>query len=210
MNLVTAEQRAEVRNRRPTEYRRQVFSQISALIGSLPPAQRALDFGSGDGWFAHQIERAGYARMVAAADVMIWPGMVKNPVLFDGKSLPLADRSFELTYAIDVLHHCPNPERALDEVLRCTARHFLIKDHSYRNVLDWATLCVLDEVGNRRFGVATPHQYQEHWVWSRCLEARGFTLERLIHPAPCHTGLVGRLTNHLQFLALWRRSGAVD
>ncbi len=201
----TAATREYVANRRPTAYRQQIFRQISELIGPLPPAERALDFGSGDGWFAHEIVRAGYAKMVVAADVKVWPGLVRNPVLFDGHNLPLADRAFELTYAIDVLHHCPNPENALDEVLRCTARHFLIKDHSYGNLIDWAALCVMDELGNRRFGVPSIHQYQQRWVWSRHLEARGFTLERLVHPAPCHSGLMGRLTNHLQFVALWQR-----
>ena len=191
---------------RPTAYRQRVFEQISTLIGTLPPAQRALDFGSGDGWFAQEMARAGYAKMIAAADVMVWPGTVKSPVLFDGKHLPLADRAFDLAYAIDVVHHCPDPEHALDEVLRCTARYFLIKDHSYRNLVEWSTLCVLDEIGNRRFGVPSIYQYQERWDWNRHLQARGFTRVAVIHPAPCHDGLMGRLTNHLQFLALWRRN----
>ena len=33
----------------------------------------------------------------------------------------------------------------------------------------------------------------------------GFELERMVHPARCHTGLLGRATNRLQFVALWRR-----
>jgi len=190
---------------RPTAYRSHVLAEIAKLLRQVPPAKRALDFGAGDGWFASELMRLGLARTIVGADVLIWPGTVKRPVIFDGERLPFADRAFDLTYAIDVIHHCPDPERALDEVLRCTDRHFLIKDHSYRNVLDWSSLCILDELGNRRFGVPSPYRYQQRWTWDAHLTSRGFSLVQLIHPARCHSGPLGHLTNHLQFVALWRR-----
>lgn len=190
---------------RPTAYRRHVLAQLQHLLSAVPPVDRALDFGAGDGWFAGELARLGVARMVVSADVMIWPGLMNKPVMFDGQRLPFADRAFSLTYAVDVLHHCPDPERALTEVLRCTDRYFLIKDHSYRNGLEWSALCVLDELGNRRFGVPSPHHYQKRWAWDDHLKAQGFTLHSRVHPAPCHSGVLGRLTNGLQYVALWRR-----
>jgi SAM-dependent methyltransferase len=192
---------------RPTAYRSRVLREIERLLRPLPTAARALDFGAGDGWFARQVARCGLARHVVPVDVRRWPGADGSPVIFDGERLPFADRAFDLTYAIDVLHHCPDPEGMLDEVLRCTRMHFLIKDHTYRTVAGWSTLCVLDELGNRRFGVPSPYRYQRQWAWSRVLEDRGFALVERVHPAPCHTGILGSLTNGLQFLALWRRNG---
>jgi len=189
----------------PTAYRELVLKQMAGILAPIGPIRRALDFGSGDGWFAHQLTKAGLVGTAVGVEVLERRTIVRAPVLFDGARLPFADRAFDLTYAVDVLHHCPVPTDALDEVLRCTARYFLIKDHSYRNVLEWSALCGLDELGNRRFGVPCLHRYQRRWEWSHHLEARGFSLDRLIHPAECHTGVLGQLTNRLQFVALWRR-----
>jgi SAM-dependent methyltransferase len=194
--------------RRPTAYRQHVLTAICQLLAARPRVARALDFGCGDGWFAREMKHAGVASTIVGVDVKIWPGLIRPPVLFDGERLPFSDQAFDLTYAIDVLHHCPEPERALREVLRCTGRYFLIKDHSYRSMLGWCTLTLFDEIGNRRFGVPSVYHYQREWSWNRHLEAGGFALEQLVHPAPCHSGLLGRWTNHLQFIALWRREVA--
>jgi SAM-dependent methyltransferase len=150
--------------------------------------------------------RSARAKTVVGVEVKRWPHAMHPPVLFDGSRLPFANRSFDLVYAIDVLHHCPEPTRALDEALRCSSRYFLIKDHTYKNPLEFLGLCVLDEIGNRRFKVPTLYRYQERWEWSEHLRSRGFMLEGLVHPAACHVGLLGRVTNSWQFVALWRRN----
>jgi SAM-dependent methyltransferase len=165
----------------------------------------ALDFGSGDGWFTQQLMHAGIAEKVVAVDVKLWPSLITPPVLFDGRSLPFADRAFELVFAVDVLHHCPEPEQAIEEVLRCCKRYFLLKDHSYRTVLEWTILSLLDEVGNRRFRVPSPHRYQRDWSWDAVIHRLGFKREALLNPASCHVGPLGYCTNRLQFVALWRR-----
>ena len=192
--------------RRPTAYRERTLAGMRRLWGSRPPAAFALDFGAGDGWFTGEMTRAGVARKIVPVDVKLWPELVVRPVIFDGRALPFASHAFDLVFAVDVIHHCPEPDRAIDELLRCSSRYFLIKDHSYRNIVDWCALCVLDEIGNRRFGVPSPHKYQEGWSWNTHMESRGFTREGFLSPAPCHAGLLGRCTNHLQFIALWRRT----
>jgi hypothetical protein len=37
------------------------------------------------------------------------------------------------------------------------------------------------------------------------VEGEGFAIERVVHPALCHSGLLGWKTNKLQFAALWKR-----
>jgi hypothetical protein len=190
---------------RPTAYRQRILNAADALLRPLKPLNRALDFGAGDGWFARQIESRGLARNVTSIDVRQWPGSVTRPIIFDGQRLPFCDRTFDLTYAIDVLHHCPQPEHMLDEVLRCTSLYLLMKDHTYKDLLGWGTLCILDEVGNRRFGVPSVYRYQRNWNWSSRIASHGFELQQLIYPATCHRGVLGFMTNHLQFVSLWRR-----
>jgi 3'-phosphoadenosine 5'-phosphosulfate sulfotransferase (PAPS reductase)/FAD synthetase len=48
--------------------------------------------------------------------------------------------------------------------------------------------------------------YQRGFEWVDHLRMRGFVQRELIHPAPCHAGLLGAATNRLQFLALFERS----
>lgn len=50
----------------------------------------------------------------------------------------------------------------------------LIKDHTYSSAAGRFTLSVLDELGNRRFGIPSPRNYQKRWSWFPCLEENGF------------------------------------
>jgi SAM-dependent methyltransferase len=187
-------------------YRRRVLDLLRGVLGPHAPVARALDFGAGDGWFAHSFAEGRLAREVVAVDVQPRARTFVPTLLYDGRRLPFADRSFDLVSSIDVLHHCPDPRASLREALRCAGRFFLLKDHTYRGPLGRAALCVLDEVGNRRFGIPSPYHYQRGREWFPVIEEQGFRLKRLVHPAPCHTGPLGWTTNGLQFVALWERA----
>jgi SAM-dependent methyltransferase len=187
-------------------YRRAVWRLFKPLLAGLGPVPRVLDFGSGDGWFAQEMRKRLPGVELLPLDVQRRARELVEPVLYDGSRIPFADRSFDLAYSVDVLHHCPDPRASLREVLRCTGRYFLLKDHTYRGPLGKAALCLLDEVGNRRFGVPSPHHYQRRWEWLPWIEEAGFRRRALIRPAPCHRGVLGWLTNHLQLVGLWERT----
>ena len=192
--------------RRFTAYRERVVGLAEKLLAGCERAKLALDFGCGDGWFAEQFVTRGLTDHVIGAEVRMRAASLIRPVLFDGQRMPFRDRAFELTYAIDALHHSESPEQAITELLRCTRDRFLLKDHTYDDRPGWYALAFLDELGNRRFGVPSPHAYQKRWEWNACIERAGFELERVLHPAPCHSGALGALTNRYQFIALWRRA----
>lgn len=187
-------------------YRRRVFDLMREVLQPVAPVARMLDFGAGDGWFGHVCRENKLAKRVVAVDVQPRKQCFVPMQLYNGQRLPFGDRAFEMVMSIDVLHHCPDPRSSLREALRCADRYFLIKDHTHRGLLGKLTLCLLDELGNRRFGVPSPYHYQRELEWSSCFEEAGFELQRLIHPAPCHTGILGWSTNSLQMLALWRRT----
>jgi hypothetical protein len=93
----------------------------------------------------------------------------------------------------------------LRDVLRCSRRYALIKDHTWRTRVGWSTLCVLDELGNRRLGIPSIYKYQRDWEWDRAFESSGFRLVERQYPFPCEPRFWGPLTNKLQFAALWER-----
>lgn len=186
-------------------YRQRIFALCESLLGPHGPWRRALDFGSGDGWFAQEFQRQGLISEIVPVDVLRRNRVLIEPVVYTGERLPYPDRAFDLAYSIDVLHHCPDPQASLADLLRCTRDGVLIKDHICRGRLDWWLLSLLDEIGNRRHGVPSPHHYQQNWEWSAILTREGFSLDRLVHPAHCQPWFLSPLMDHVQFLALWRR-----
>ena len=189
-------------------YKARVLEILASVLRGHGPVERALDFGAGDGWFAERLKQGGLARDVVAVDVMRRARSVHEVMLYDGTHLPFDDRSFDLAYALDALHHCPDPLASLRELARCTRWALLLKDHVHQGSAGRAALAVLDEIGNRRFGVASPRNYQARWEWLPPLADAGFGLRALVHPAACHRGPLGWATNRLQFVALWTRSDA--
>jgi SAM-dependent methyltransferase len=186
-------------------YRNRILDHIRRMLGSVGTLDTALDFGSGDGFFASQWETNGLVREVTAVDVVARKSSIVAPLIYDGKRLPFPDRSFDLAYSVDVLHHCPDPLQALADLSRCSRRYLMIKDHTYRGPVGRFALAVLDEVGNRRFGIPSPYLYQHGWQWVEQVESSGWRRIELIHPMRCHSGLMGAATNALQFIGLWER-----
>ncbi len=190
-------------------YKRAVLRHLTALLSRQDVYPSALDFGSGDGWFARELLASGRISAVVPVDVQRRKVELITPVLYDGQHLPFEDRAFDLVYAIDVLHHCPDPIAALREMARVTRGDLLLKDHTYHNAAQRVLLAVMDELGNRRFGVPSIYRYQERWSWLPTLEAAGFERVALLHPLPCDPRIPWRwLTPGLQFLGLWRRRTA--
>jgi SAM-dependent methyltransferase len=188
-------------------YRRRIWKLLHEQLLPLGPLPRALDFGCGDAWFAAQLLMTRAAREVTPVDVKRRRHVYVEPVLYDGGSLPFDAQSFDLSYTVDALHHCADPIAALDELLRVTKRYLLLKDHTASGPADRCMLAVLDELGNRRFGIPSPHHYQRRRAWDEHIVARGWRQRAYLHPAPVHRGLLGALTNRLQYVALYERPG---
>lgn len=188
-------------------YRQRVWKPLKFLLGQLGLAPvEILDFGSGDGWFSLQVQALFPNGVVTPIDVKRRECALREPLLYDpGSQLPFEVASFDLVYAIDVLHHCHSPEFYLDELSRVSRRYLLIKDHTWQRKWEYWALAVLDELGNRRFGIPSPQHYQHANTWTDYLAARGWRLRQMIHPCLSHIGLLGALTNQLQYIALYER-----
>lgn len=190
-------------------YRQRILGYATQLLGGRGGGLAALDFGSGDGWFAWQFTARGLAREVTGIDVRCDPRCRLKPIVYSGGRLPFADGAFDLVYSIDVLHHCDDPVFSLTELMRCTKRYLLIKDHVYGSWTGYAMLCAMDEIGNRLAGVPSPYHYQRNWSWRPVIEAEDFIPEGIVHPARCHPLMPSFVSDGLQFVGLWRRHRAV-
>ena len=189
-------------------YRHHILKLIKQALhhAQLPASPRFLDFGAGDGWFASKIRD----ELVRDADVHAIDVKKRDFTHCDINIVsPSAIRdfpaqSFDLVYSIDVLHHCADPEETLHGLIRASSDYVLLKDHVAFSGLDAFTLGVLDEIGNRRFGIPSNYHYQRNWAWENILQRAGWDTVFKAWPAPCHRGILGKLTNRLQYVAMYR------
>ena len=189
-----------------TGYRERTLDLLRAMLKEIGSVPSAIDVGAGDGGAARALVQEGYVTKCWPVDVVRRDVVELEPTLYDGWTLPFGDRSVSLAYAVDAAHHASDPSRFVRELARVADRWVLLKDHTYANGLDRFALRVLDEIGNRRFSIGSPGNYQHRFEWFDRLAECGFSMRKLVHPAPCHTGWLGAATNRLQFVALFERT----
>ena len=114
-------------DQRCIDYARDRFTHVAGHDGW--PYARALELGCGTGFFLLNLMQAQVASQGTLTDIS--PGMVEVAVrngqtlgldvsgkIADAESLPFDDSSFDLVVGHAVLHHIPDVEQAMREVLR--------------------------------------------------------------------------------------------
>ncbi|TAM92997.1 MAG: class I SAM-dependent methyltransferase, partial [Jatrophihabitans sp.] len=109
------------------DYARERFAHVAGRAGW--PYGRSLELGCGTGFFTLNLKLAGVLDQACVTDLS--PGMVQVAVrnardlgfevegrVADAEQLPYDDDSFDLVVGHAVLHHIPDVELALREVLR--------------------------------------------------------------------------------------------
>jgi len=108
----------------------QVLAKVKRALGDpLPTFGRALEIGSGTGYFSLNLMRAGVIKRLTCTDLsegMLEAlqrnatalGLAVETVPCGAEQLPFPDRSFDLVLGHAVLHHLPDLERSLAELAR--------------------------------------------------------------------------------------------
>ncbi|MFT4043071.1 MAG: methyltransferase domain-containing protein [Gordonia sp. (in: high G+C Gram-positive bacteria)] len=109
------------------DYARGRFDAVAADVPL--PYQRAMELGCGTGFFLLNLMQSGVAKQGSVTDLS--PGMVKVALrnaenlgldvdgrVADAEKIPYDDNTFDLVVGHAVLHHIPDVEQALREVLR--------------------------------------------------------------------------------------------
>ena len=149
-------------------HNRRVRVLIRKLSALLPDRGRILDVGCGDGLLASLLQQDKPNTSITGIDVMVRPAAHIPVELFDGRSIPFADASFDAVIFVDVLHHTDAPMILLREAARVARKAVVIKDHTKNGIAADTTLRFMDRIGNRRYNVALPHNY---WSRQRWLDA---------------------------------------
>lgn len=177
------------------EYR---ASRIADLLSRfIDPQDTVLDCGCGRMMVTRSVgDRIGTE--ITGVDVINLNHTDLGLCIYDGRKLPFADNSFDITYLAFVLHHTPNPRQVLRECLRVTRRWVIVLEDVYGNKLELALLKILDWIGNRPFSSAMslPYKFKTAREWIAVFQDLGANVVsyRSIRPLPW------RPTRHRMFV----------
>jgi SAM-dependent methyltransferase len=166
---------------------------VSFLQQRIPLAgQNVLDVGCGNGIFT--IRLAKFARSVVGVDLSSHM-LALNPhdrrIQGLATALPFGDRSFDLVFEANLLHHVVDPRQVLREMYRCSHRYvFLIEPNRWNPLMFGFGLLVKAERGLWR----SSRRNVIRWV-----EQVGFRVK-----AVTTTGMISQ-NNTPEFLLPWLR-----
>ncbi len=139
----------------------------------LPRKSAILDIGGGWGFYAEPLAKAGH--QVTVLD-RVKPGFQKAPVvIYEGKSIPFPDKSFDTSLLITVLHHVADVENVIGEVRRVTRKNLIVVEDLYHHALGrwWTEL--RDRIYNFEFW-GHPCQFKTREEWISLFSRHGFSL----------------------------------
>lgn len=136
----------------------------------IPDESKVLDVGSGDGGLAAAVIARNPTLRFKGIDTLVREDTAIPVEEFDGRTIPLGEKTTDYVLFSDVLHHTEDPMILLSEAVRVARQGVMIKDHLVRGLLARPTLRFMDEVGNRRFGVNLPHNYWRPEQWDAAFE----------------------------------------
>jgi SAM-dependent methyltransferase len=145
------------------------FDQIKDCLSG---QHKLIDIGSGFGHVTSLLQEKGYEVTSVDAKKHYTVAGVET-LIYDGKTLPFADNSFDSALLMTVMHHANDPLALLDEALRVAKRVIIIEDLVSSNYSRWRTH-VLDRILN--FDFINPIQNLSDEGWKRAFADRGLRL----------------------------------
>lgn len=156
-------------------------------VGNLIPENSAiLDVGTGDGQIAKMIGMTQSGTSVQGIDIMERSKTHIPVSLFDGATIPFGDNSVDVVTFVDVLHHTHDPQVLISEAARVARTAVIIKDHLSENLIDHATLRLMDWVGNAPHGVVLPYNYASRKQWEKWFKAAGLFEDKYLTDIPLY------------------------
>lgn len=143
------------------------------LANLIPDNTKVLDFGCGNMFTSQEILNIKPTLHITGIDVIKDQNLDDNFFtdkrlsfeLLTTKELPFADNSFDVSFALAVLHHTDNPEYYLSELKRVTkpTGHIILIEEMYINFFDKIYISGQDWILNKmKNDVPVPLNFRSH------------------------------------------------
>ena len=137
------------------------------ILPYIDNAEKILDFGCGTLTIAEEILKTKPVK-IEGVDVIDF-NLTNLPLsIYDGRRTRFDDKTFDLTYATFVLHHCDDVETVFDEILRITRRRIILVEDTYENRFELFCIRLFDYVENRvgslRMNLPLNFKSQQKWL----------------------------------------------
>jgi SAM-dependent methyltransferase len=160
-----------------------VTRSLARHLGSI---DSLLDIGCGDGANTKRLAEAAGASRVIGVDVHVRAQTFIEVKPYNGRDIHFPDRSFDAVSLVDVLHHCDDPQRVLDEAVRIASKMVVLKDHLAFGAFTRKMLYWMDVVGNAKDRIPSPGTYFELRDWVRMVDHSGARIGSMDWPLKTH------------------------
>lgn len=151
--------------------KRYLNHQVEALLTWIKGDENLLDFGCGEMSLDRELLRRCPKLKITGVDVVDPQVRIKgiNFRVYDGKTLPFPDKSFDTVLAYHVFHHCNDPEAAFSECVRVSRRQVLFVEPILRSFLEKPGFMLIDWLTNawRGEAIAMPYNVRDFRWWHR-------------------------------------------
>ncbi|TVQ53229.1 MAG: class I SAM-dependent methyltransferase [Phycisphaerales bacterium] len=140
-----------------------------------------LDVGAGEGDVADALARHTGVR-VTLLDTVDFSRHPHQMIVYDGRTIPFGDATFDTVMALTVLHHCEEPSVVLDECIRVSRQRLIVAESVYSTRAGLRLLTFLDRLVNhlRSGGIMErgPLHFQTVEAWREEFQRRGLKITR--------------------------------
>ncbi len=139
------------------------------LAPYLSPGQALLEVGAGKGHVARALQEASGAE-IHLVDVVDYNETDLPLQVYDGSHLPFADREFDHSLLVFMLHHTPDPLAVLAEALRVSRGGVIVVENHVEGRLRQPITRAVDSIPHWRHGVPICYHTQTIQDWQALFE----------------------------------------
>ncbi len=134
-----------------------------------------IDIGAGTCNICAVLKEKGFKTTPLDVQNLSFVGEIK-PVIYDGREIPFADKSFDVSLLLTVLHHTPVPKEIIKEAKRVSQKIIIIED-IYLNTFHKYLTCFVDSLLNFEFR-GHPHTNKSDQEWKLLFKELGLKLKQ--------------------------------
>ncbi len=149
--------------------RKSIFWKTSILSQYFKNSEKVLDFGCGDLSLSKSLKAAFPFLQITGVDVIPFPKRPKNIkfIIYDGKTLPFKNNSFDTVIAFYVFHHSENAFASFEECVRVAKYRIIFIESVYRYSFELPFMKMMDWIYNKvkPESIALSYQFFSYGDW---------------------------------------------